>query len=916
VPGVAVTLTITGVNAGTVTRTTDATGSVSLTYTGAVRGSDNVQATTSGSGSIPSASLPVFWIQPANSITTTTAVGQFFPSTTCTSGCEAFAIPNSATPAFTQNFPNLMFDPPAGMLAIANDTRPFTDVVLDFSGAPAGVIVAQSTTGQAGMGALNGFSAVLRGSLVVAQAGAYTINVASQDGFLFGIGNGAVRNSGVLVPSSATTTVFSQYAVMGANNGPSTATSAPIVVTFPVAGSYPYEFDYRSGTGGLLTLAVTATQGSNTVGLRPLYSLTLTSSGSATPTQGQNATFQLQAKDETGAPLASLSVNVRVGGANGRILPATTDNTGAAVVSYTGANVGTDLIQVTATVNGQAAYSNQLTRNWISNQAPVISVDGEKQLRLPLTGTYTATVTDPVAPAGGPIAVTWTQTGGPAAVQIASPQQTTTSVTFPIPGVYTLQITATDAIGTSSLTIGPISVTSADTRSLPQGWLDGIPNPQLVTGQLPVNLIPGVTLTSGTLLLYPVNNSTGIVDLDPAKAITLNPNTTGSGTLATIDTTLLANGPYYILLQATDNTGKSMSSGMSIVVGGDYKPGRVTTTVTDLVVPAPGMPIQISRTYDSLVRNTSGDFGYGWTLGVNVQLSVSATNDVTLTINGQRRTFYFTPYLVGYQLPDGTFAPNLLGVNFSAYTPEPGMFGSLTVGTGGSNLAGSNTGCLFDWIVKSADGVYFCYNNVGTYSPGSYVYTDPYGRVYSINRDGGLNSIKDLAGNTLTVTPTGITGSNGLNVPFVRDAQGRITQITFTDPVTTKQSVYTYAYDANGNLQSVTYPPNNSGVYPVAQYIYRADHLYTAGTDPRSNPLPSTTYDSSGRLQSTTLTMTDAVNPPATYTTSYSYNLSTNTTTITYPDNSQAVMSYDSYGMLLSSTDRSARPYHGQHLQH
>ena len=70
------------------------------------------------------------------------------------------------------------------------------------------------------------------------------------------------------------------------------------------------------------------------------------------------------------------------------------------------------------------------------------------------------------------------------------------------------------------------------------------------------------------------------------------------------------------------------------------------------------------------MRGTSSDFGYGWTPGVNVQLSVSATNDVTLTINGQRRTFYCTPYLVGYQLPDGTFAPNLLGVNFSAYTPS------------------------------------------------------------------------------------------------------------------------------------------------------------------------------------------------------------------------------------------------------
>jgi len=53
-----------------------------------------------------------------------------------------------------------------------------------------------------------------------------------------------------------------------------------------------------------------------------------------------------------------------------------------------------------------------------------------------------------------------------------------------------------------------------------------------------------------------------------------------------------------------------------------------------------------------------------------------------------------------------------------------------------------------------------------------------YGRAYTIDGNGNLQSVQDVAGNTLTVTATGITGSNGLNVPFLRDGQGRITQIT------------------------------------------------------------------------------------------------------------------------------------------
>ncbi len=46
-----------------------------------------------------------------------------------------------------------------------------------------------------------------------------------------------------------------------------------------------------------------------------------------------------------------------------------------------------------------------------------------------------------------------------------------------------------------------------------------------------------------------------------------------------------------------------------------------------------------------------------------------------------------------------------------------------------------------------------------------------------------------MNGNTLTVTAAGITSSTGLSVPFVRDAQGRITKIT--DPLG-KEYMYTY----------------------------------------------------------------------------------------------------------------------------
>ena len=488
-------------------------------------------------------------------------------------------------------------------------------------------------------------------------------------------------------------------------------------------------------------------------------------------------------------------------------------------------------------------------------QAPQITVNGDQLLTLPNPGLYTATVTDPAAPAGGAIAVNWTEVSGPGTVTFEYPTQLVTHAIFTAPGNYVLRITASDPLGSNSL---PIGVTVNPAVVTDQGWIGSPLNQSHVSGVVPITVASGVTLQSGTLTVYPVWNQNAV--------ITLNANTTGSGQIGSLDTTVLADGVYYVPLQATDSTGKTMGSGIWLNVIGDYKPGRVTTTVTDLVVPAPGLPIQIGRTYDSLVRGAIGDFGYGWSLGIKVQLEIANTQDVTLTLNGQRRTFYFTPQ------PQGL----LSFLYLPQYTPEPGLFGSLqvTAGNCGANL-----------MVKTGD-IYICAIGYDLYQPLTLVYTDPYGRVYTMGGDGNLNSVRDVAGNTLTVTAGGITGSNGLTVPFVRDAAGRITRIT--DPMGHQ---YQYGYDEAGNLASVTYP----GVATAAQYTYDATHLYTGGTDPRGNALPSTTYYADGKLQSVRDTLLQ--------TTSYAYDLAAHTTTITYPDQGHATLVCDGYSKLLSSTD-------------
>jgi hypothetical protein len=139
---------------------------------------------------------------------------------------------------------------------------------------------------------------------------------------------------------------------------------------------------------------------------------------------------------------------------------------------------------------------------------------------------------------------------------------------------------------------------------------------------VPITLSNGITLTGGTLTYSPADNIIGAVT-------TLIANTTGSGTIGTLDTTLLPNGQYFVTLNATNSQGVTQSNQVYITVAGDYKPGRVTATVTDLTVPAPGVAIQIQRTYDSLTRSSVGDFGYGWNLGISLQTQVSPSGDVT-----------------------------------------------------------------------------------------------------------------------------------------------------------------------------------------------------------------------------------------------------------------------------------------------
>jgi YD repeat-containing protein len=739
---------------------------------------------------VTSNTASISWIIPAQPISTSTVWAQFFPSNDVTYGNPgSFTTTPDQTPVFTQSFPQIDFDPPPGTVpgntsGVDYNTRPFTDVLTDGTGAYRGTLIAQGTDGQgqhyqAGVGALDAMQVVFTGDFLVAQAGdlTFTLNLYTDDGFLIGVGNGASPGGGIAVnlPPSGVTP-FEQLPLMGGFNSASyPARYVSLTVHFPGPGSYPYELDYFECCSGGLSITMTATptgSGSQPIPVPEAGTLALTPVTTSSQPAGTSRTFTVAATDAAGNALSNLPVQFTVTGANPQQLQATTDASGTATFQYTGALAGTDTVQALAWLSNSPVYSNGTLVPWSAPASP------------------------------------------PPTPPIATP-----------------------------------------------GWIGSPASQSTQTGSVPITLANGITLSSGTVDYWPTADSSAVTTL------ATNVSGTGGATLATLDTTTLANGSYIVRLQGTDNTGTQLNSEILLTVAGQNKPGRVTFSVTDLTVPVTGMPITIGRTYDSLLRSQSGDFGNGWNLTIgSPRLSVDPAHNVSLTLpDGRQATFFFTPQSVG-----GIFG----FLSTPGYTPEAGVFGSLT-----------SDGC---GLLAISNGQYFCFLN-GQYQPSTYTYTDPYGRAYVMDATGALKSITDLDGNTLTFTPTGITSSAGnLHVAFTRDSAGRITQIT--DP---EGNVYQYSYDGAGNLMQVTLP--GGGSTPITlNYTYDSSHLLKTETDPLGHTGVTTTYYPDGRLQS----VTDAGNN----TTSYAYP-APNTTAVTAPDGGVTTYTYDASGDLLSQTD-------------
>jgi len=463
------------------------------------------------------------------------------------------------------------------------------------------------------------------------------------------------------------------------------------------------------------------------------------------------------------------------------------------------------------------------------------------------------------AQAGAPITINVSTTGAAAAITSTAtlngqplplePDGSTTISAPSQPGNYVLVVTVSDGYDTVQTT-ATVSVANAGGSVPPTVSIlsprEGVDDDVLVvTQRLPVRAsVNDDNLRSWALVLVERGARPG--EFIPVAS---GSNTFSDLEIGTLDPTLLQNGQYALLLQAEDLSGNRATDLVALSVEGEMKIGHFSISFEDVSVPVAGIPVSVTRTYDTRVRHKRQDFGHGWSLDYqNVRVQESRTPGFGWSLN----TYPSGPLglipnycvesalgnVVSIVLGDGRVekfkvkaspacnqAIPFLDVTF-AFEPTDGARGRLETVTpvGGRLVNGS--------IADLADGGQIA-------DPNNYRYIDSEGREYRVDQGFGLREIFEReGGNRVTFDRTGITHSNGFALQFTRDAQDRITRITGPGGID-----LSYAYSSEGDLATVEDAEDN-----LTRFEYQSGHYLRDIFDPRGVRVSRNEYDADGRL--------------------------------------------------------------------
>jgi len=419
-------------------------------------------------------------------------------------------------------------------------------------------------------------------------------------------------------------------------------------------------------------------------------------------------------------------------------------------------------------------------------------------------------------------------------------------------GDFSAVIKATDAAGNIGQQNLPFSVLNFGDVDAPEISLN-LTSDTVFTSPTPIS----GTITDTNLLYYKVEVRE--TSSDEWKEIARKNDPVVNGVLVDFDPSLLSNDAYDLRFSAYDAGGNITYATRTVNVTGDLKLGNFQLSFNDLAIPVTGIPINLTRTYDTLTAPQKDDFGYGWRLEFrDTDLRTSIGKDEGLETLGVRSVGFSEKTKVYITLPGGkresfTFKAKDYNPLINAFlnsvsnggNGDPSLYVPSFVSEAGNTSTLSVESAL---IVRGANNQFYGASG-GAYNPadkdygfgGYYLLTTKEGIKYRINATtGDLDTITDTNGNVLTFSDGGISSSSGVKVTFERDAEGKIREVI--DPSGERIK---YDYDSKGDLIAVT---DRNGNKTRFEYNNQQAHYLDKIIDPLGRTGAKTEYNQKGQL--------------------------------------------------------------------
>jgi RHS repeat-associated protein len=595
-----------------------------------------------------------------------------------------------------------------------------------------------------------------------------------------------------------------------------------------------------------------------------------------------------------GAPLSVLWTQVEGPAAAELLAPA------AAATTVRFAAPGAYAFRLTASDTALSASDEVRLAVAFVNAPPAVDAGPDKTTALPDGAVLLeGAAEDDGLPLGSSLSVRWSLVSGPAPVAIETPTAAQTTARFTDPGTYVLRLRATDGALHAEDRVSVAVAGTAPAGAPPTAVLRS-PGP----GQrlaLPEDVIG--TAASESLASWQLERRLQ-GDLEWTRFAS-GADAVEDGVLGRLDPTLLLNGIHEVRLTVTDTAGRIARASAPVVVREQAKVGHFTVSFVDLEVAVAGLPVRVSRTYDSRDARR-GEFGHGWRLELaNVRVQPAATlglawyGSVSPGAFGSYCLQPTAPPLVALTFPDGRVQEFEMRLTPSCQAFVPIQTARVTFAPVGPTLGRLELPSGGDVeVVGSWPGPMQLFGaGYSLFSPASYRYVSPDGQVFVVDRAAGLVSLTDRSGNVLTMTPAGITSSHpevagsAIGVAFTRDAQGRITRVTDPDGRS-----LVYDYDAEGDLVAVT---DREG--ETTRFTYEEDlpHQLRDILDPLGRRPIRNEYDPDGRL----VAHEDAFGNRILY----QHDLLGRQEVVTDRTGAQRVLEYDERGNVVRETDARGR---------